>query len=153
MPKYLSIDIDSSLFELAKRGSGTAKQKVLQHAIDHLESGLPMPDDLQRSLAVILTELIPKVTNHQGFHENGFAAWENAMEVQSMLASGKASSLEDAFFKVADQSSRGELGQPVTMEALKKHWGRFGPYAKSGDTPPLDLLGDFPSKGQGKKKR
>jgi hypothetical protein len=153
MPKYAEIFIDYSLFELAKRGSGTAKQKVLQLAIDHLESELPMPVELQRSLVEVLSKLIPNIKSDKGFHENGFAAWKNAMEIQSMLDCGQASSLEDAFFKVAEQSSRGELDQPVSMETLKKHWGRFGRYAQSGDTPPLDLLGDFSSKGQGKKKR
>ena len=69
MSKYSYIVIDSSLFALAKRGSGKAQQTVLQHVIDHLESGLPMPDDLQKALIEILTKLIPKIANDSGFHE------------------------------------------------------------------------------------
>ena len=151
MSKYSYIVIDSSLFALAKRGSGKAQQTVLQHVIDHLESGLPMPDDLQKALIEILTKLIPKIKNDRGFHENGFEAWENAQSVQEVLVSGAARSLEEAFDQVAQQILA-ESGRRVSEETIKKHWNQFGIYAKQGDIPPLERLGDLSRVRQGKEK-
>lgn len=151
MPKYSDIFIDSSLFALAKRGSGKAQQTVLQHVIDHLESGLPMPDDLQKALIEILTKLIPKIANDRGFHEKGFEAWENAQSVHEVLVIGAARSLEDAFDQVAQQILA-ESGRRVSEETIKKHWNQFGPYAKQGEIPPLELLGDLSPVRQGKEK-
>lgn len=149
MTKY--IDIDSSLYTRARKGCGRAKADVLSLVVAHLEDGIPMPEELQASLAEILRKLIPDIKNDRGFHENGFEAWEHALSVHELLESGEVRNLEQAFAHVAEQLSA-EPGRKISEDAIKKHWNRFGRYAKQGEMPPPELLGDFSIKRQGKKK-
>lgn len=149
MPKY--IDIDSSLYIRARKGCGQAKKDVLRLVIAHVEDGLPMPGDLQASLVEILSNLIPHIKSDPGFHENGFEAWENALSVAEVMDRKLEKSLPDAFHRVAQQVSA-ESGRPVSDETIKKHWNKFGRYAKQGEMPPLELLGDLSRGRQGKKK-
>ena len=149
MPKY--IDIDPSLYIRARTGCGQAKKDLLRLVIAHVEDGLPMPGELQTSLVEILNKLLPNIKNDHGFHENGYEAWENAQSVQEALVSGAARSVEDACHHVAQQILA-ESGRKVSEETIKKHWNQFGPYARQGELPPLELLGDLSRGRQGKKK-
>ena len=151
MPKYRSIEIDSDLYALAARGSASAKKEILQSFIDHVESDLPLPQDLQNSLVEILIKVIPTVKNDKGYKENGHEAWLNALTVQEAIADGKARTLEEAFAYVADAMSTAS-GRQISEETIKKHWKRFSPWVKLQTVPPFELLGDYSGKSQGNEK-
>ena len=117
----------------------------MQHVIDHIESDLPLPDELKQYLVEMLTEMIPKVRDRRGFREYGYAAWENAVSVKEAMHDGHAKSLEEAFAYVAAQSAiNGQ--KPESEETIKKHWQRFNRHAKTDELPPLEMLGDLSKK-------
>lgn len=123
----------------------------MRHAIDHMQSGIPMSPDLQMALIDILDKLIPKIKNEKGYHENGLTAWENAMSVHDARKKGNAKSLEEAFAYVAEQICH-DSGLDISEEAIKKQWAKFGSYVTEGTLPPFELLGDLMRDSQGNEK-
>ena len=148
MPKYSDIVIDSNLFALAKEAVARRSRPYYSTSLI-IWSGLPMPDDLQKALIEIPDQTDPENQNDRGFHENGLAT-ENAQSVQEVLVSGAARSLEKPLIKrAADFAKSGRL---VSEERRSRSIEPIRPYAKQGQIPPLELLGDLSSVRQGKEK-
>lgn len=134
--------IDSGMYVLARRGSGYAKKKILEHFLHHVDLDVEPSRELLRFVADFVAQQLPSVKNAKGFHENDFEQWENALEVQEMITTGAVTSVEDAWFAVA-QNVTERTGTPISDEAIKKHWQRFSSWVRAGEIPPFEEI-SFP---------
>jgi len=141
--RYTALDIDSGVYVMSAKGNGYARRKVLEHFIKHVDSDLPPPRELLVAVADLAKELLPKIKNKKGFHENDFQQYENACEVFEYIKAHPGISDETACLELTEPVLDKSLSPDTTSDALIKQWRRFKKWISAGELPPLEELGEI----------